>query len=621
MYTLSIPIMLKQVGQYGADGFLSELKRLGADTVFLALDCYETETAKQEEVFALLKAAVPLFRAAGLRVGVWVWTFMIRNENPFVHITSPNGRVSRDQVCPSDEAFCDFAYRYMQRIAESRPDVILFDDDFRYGHLDGGLLGCTCKNHRAHMEKLLGESLPETGLGKLIFGGGRSKYRSAYLRANGHFLRKFAEQSRAAVDSVDPSIRLGLCACMTTWDFDGVSAAELARMMAGKTKPFLRLIGAPYWASRQNWGNRLADVIELERMESSWCGEGIELLAEGDAYPRPRFVCPAAQLEGFDLALRASGATTGIHKYPLDYTSDVAYETGYVRMHLKNKPLYAAIEKHFFGKTPVGVRVYEHMTKFEDMDVPSFLDGRDNVEDTFFSPAARMMAAQSIPTVYAGLGTVGIAFGENAKYLDEGALDAGLILDLPAARILEAQGVDVGLASVGADYVSSDEYFSDTGRYVALGGCPASEITTKDGATPLSEFVFGERRGVGSYAYENGAGQKFLVLAFDGYSASEHALRQYARGDVIRRWLRMIGRTLPASLSGNPDCYLLAKEADGELAVWIGNFFADECLNTTVELDRAYREIEFIGCTGRLEGNKVVLDEIRSWSSLGFVVR
>ena len=34
-----------------------------------------------------------------------------------------------------------------------------------------------------------------------------------------------------------------------------------------------------------------------------------------------------------------------------------------------------------------------------------------------------MLAAQTVPTVYGGLGTVGIAFGENVKYLDEGALE------------------------------------------------------------------------------------------------------------------------------------------------------------------------------------------------------
>ena len=620
MYTLSIPIMLSQVDEYGADGFITQLKTLGADTVCLALDCYELDHEKRAGVFSSLQRNVPIFRAAGFQVGVWVWAFMIRERNAYTHITSPSGKVSRDQVCPSDPEFCSFASSYLVSIAESRPDFMLFDDDYRYGFIDCGL-GCTCKNHRAYIEDLLGERLPDGGLDKLIFGGGRNKYRSAFLKANGHYLKEFAKMSRAAIDSVDPSIRLGLCACMTNWDFDGVLASDLAHLMAGGTKPLLRLIGAPYWASRQNWGNRLADVIELERMESAWCGEGTEILAEGDAYPRPRFTCPAAYLEGFDLAIRASNATSGIHKYPFDYTADPAYETGYFRSHIKNKPLYETLNKRFRGKTPVGVRVYEHMTKFEDMDVPAIYDGKDSVEDTFFSSAARMMAAQSIPTVYTGLGTVGVAFGENVKYLDDGALDRGLILDLTGARILTRLGVDVGLDALGEGYYADREYLPSQERHVGLFGCPASAVTPKEGAVVRSYFEGGGLKAVGSYSYENAKGQKFLVFAFDGYTASEHALRQYARGAIIREWISEIGKTLPASIEGNPDCYLLTLDGDGERGVWIGNFFADECINTTVTLDRQYDEIEFIGCTGEMIKNEVKLDKISPWSSLGFIVR
>lgn len=620
MYRLSVPFLLEQVDKYGVAQFIERLHEIGADTVFLALDCYILDRERREHVFASLRENVPILQAAGFEVGVWVWTFMVREENGYVHMTAPNGRVSRNQVCPSDPDFCAFAYDYMQNIARSNPDLIMFDDDFRYGFLDLGM-GCTCAHHRAHMEALLGESLPSGDLSEQIFASGKNKYRSAFLRANGHFLREFAKQSRAAVDSVNPAIRLGLCSCMTTWDFDGVSSAELARILAGSTKPFCRLIGAPYWANKRNWGNRLQDVIELERMESSWCGDDVELWAEGDAYPRPRFCCPASYLEGFDMAIRASGATHGIHKYTLDYSADVDYEQGYNRRHLANQPIYQKIDEHFGGKSPVGVRVYESMTKFEDMDVPPCYAGSHKVEDTFFSGAARMLAAQSIPSVYHGLGTVGIAFGENAKYLDGGALDNGLILDLTAARILEASGVDVGLAGVGARYPASEEYFPDRGRYVLLQSCPATEITLKEGAAVQSLFCDGERRLVGSYAYENAAGQNFLVFAFDGYDMSEHAFRQYARGEQIETWIASIGKRLPASMHGNPDCYLLCKEGESGKAVWIGNFFADECLNTTVVLDRVYREIEFINCRGRLLGDRVELESIGAFASVGFAVR
>ena len=619
MYQLSVPFMLAQIDKYGADGFIKKLKEISADIVFFALDCYEMDEEKREKVFTVLKENVPLFQKAGFKVGVWVWAFMIRDENKYVHITSPNGDVSGSQVCPSDEEFCLFAQDYIRNIAKSNPDMIMFDDDFRYGFLDCGL-GCACENHHAYMSQLIGEELPKDNIGKLIFGGGKNKYRSAFLRANGHYFKEFARKAREAVDSVNPNIRLGPCACITTWDFDGVSAAELARIMAGNTKPFLRLIGAPYWSNLRNWGNRLQDVIELERMEASWCGDDIDILAEGDAYPRPRFVCGANVLEGFDMALRASGATTGIHKYTLDYYADAEYENGYNRKHIQNQQIYAQIENAFTGKTPVGVRVYETMCKFENMDVPSYHEGQDSVQNMFFSPAARMLATQTIPTVYSGLGTVGIAFGENAKYLDESAIGNGLILDVTAAKILEQQGIDVGLEGVFEDITIGEEYFIEKKRSVLAFSSPAKSISVKSGAKIQSVVVGENKEYPVSYTYENAKGEKFLVFAFDGYNMSEHIFKQYARGQQIVETIAWMGKKLPVTMLGNPDCYILCKEDDKSKAVWIGNFFTDECMNNTIMLDKAYRNIEFINCTGTLQGDKVCIDNIGPYASVGFVV-
>ncbi len=623
MYTLSVPFMLAQVEKYGADRFIETLREVDADIAFLALGSYENDPEKQKQVFESLAKNVPVFQKAGFAVGVWIWTFMLPGENQYAHITSPNGTVSKEQICPSDADFCAFAYEYMQNIAKCNPDMIMFDDDYRYGFLDCGQ-GCTCKNHRAYMSELLGEDVSEKELGGVVFGGGRNKYRSAFLRANGHYLREFAKQSRAAVDSVNPKIRLGLCACMSTWDFDGVSAAEISRILAGGTKPFLRLIGAPYWACHRHWGNRLQDVIELARMERAWCGEGIELLAEGDTYPRPRFVCSANALDGFDMALRASGEIGGIHKYMLDYTADADYERGYVRKHIGHRALYRDIDRCFDGKTAVGVRVYESMTKFEDMDVPAYFDGLDEVRYTFFSPAARALSAHSIPTVYRGLGVAGIAFGENAKYLDDGALEGGMILDVRAAQILERMGVDVGLKSVGESNLRGEEYFSDQNRFVSLGDLPVIEIEVKAGADVKSWFVNGDGRRPASYTYENAKGQRFLVFAIDGYvqiKRTNHFLRGYMRGEQIKDAIEWMGKRLPASMLGNPDCYLLCKKNDDGMAVWIGNFSQDECMNTTVVLDGEYSEIEFLNCSGRLCGDRVELDVVHPYASVGFSVR
>lgn len=619
MHKLSVPFMLAQIDKYGVEVFIDKLKEIGADIVFLALDAYETDEKKQAKVFDSLKKNVPIFQKAGFIVGVWVWTFMVRGDKKYTHITSPSGAVSADQVCPSDEEFCDFAQEYMRNIAKSNPDMIMFDDDFRYGFLDCGL-GCTCKNHRAYMSNIIGEEVGMDGLANKLWSGGRNKYRSAWLKANGHYFKEFARKSREAVDSVNPQIRLGACSCLTSWDLDGVTTVELAHILAGKTKPFARLIGAAYWAALRNWGNHLQDVIELERMEIAWCNGEIEIFAEGDAYPRPRFACSANDLEGFDMALRAAGGLNGIHKYTLDYYAEPAYEDGYNRKHLQNQGIYKQIEEHFTDKTPVGVRVYESMNKFEDMDVPAFCAGEDRVQDFFFSFAARMLAAQTIPTVYNGLGVAGIAFGENVKYLEDGALDHGLILDISAAKILKAQGVDVGLEAVKEEICAGEEYFIEENRYIGLFDSPVMDIAVSNNVKVNSYFIAHDKKYVGSYTYENAKGQKFLVFAFEGYNMGDHVFRQPMRGQQIVKAIKWMGKTLPAEMLGNPDCYMLCKENETQKAVWIGNFFADECMNTRIILDKEYKNIHFINCKGVLNGNIVDIEYIPPRASVGFIV-
>ncbi len=619
MYKLAVPLLLDQIEEYGLKPSIKILNKIGAETVFIGIGSYIVDKEKRAKKFISIKNAVNELKTAGFTVGIWLWAFMVVDDTAYTHITSPNGAKSKDIVCPSDPEFQKFAYEYLKELATFNPDIIMYDDDFRYGFLDCGL-GCACANHRDYASKLLGEELP-SDYAKHVFGGGKNKYRTAFLKANAYFFKEFALGARKALDSINPNIRLGLCSCMSTWDFDGVSAAELSKILAGNTKPFLRLIGAPYWARAKSWGNRLADVIELERMESSWCDSDIELYAEGDAYPRPRFTCSANMLEGFDTAMRASGVVDGILKYTFDYYGDVDYETGYNDKHLKNKAIYQKIDDYFSGKQAVGVRIYEFMNKFENMDVQPYYDGLDGVQDTFFSPASRLITSHTIPTVYNGLGTIGVAFGENVKYLDKDALSNGLIIDVVGAKFLEDLGIDVGLKSKGDVFLAERERFVNNNRYVGLIKCRVNEIEVKPNAKICSYASNDDKETVCSYTYENANGQKFLVLAYDAYSMNEFAFKQYERGTQILEFIKSLGKVLPAEMHGNPDCYMLCKESENEKAVWIGNFFTDECVNTTIKLDSEYTDINFINCSGKLEKDKVILDDIPPYGLVGFNVR
>ncbi|MBR1868278.1 MAG: hypothetical protein IJ800_06870 [Clostridia bacterium] len=79
-----------------------------------------------EIVVDLIKEHISLFKNAGFEVGVWIWTFMIVGDTKYEHITSPNGKISANQICPSDENFRKFAAEYVKDIAKLSPDIIMF---------------------------------------------------------------------------------------------------------------------------------------------------------------------------------------------------------------------------------------------------------------------------------------------------------------------------------------------------------------------------------------------------------------------------------------------------------------------------------------------------------------
>lgn len=628
MIDISVPIINITAEEMGLEKYLKMLKRLNAKRVILSIDkCFLSDARKAKEL-AALKRNCTFFHEHGLEVGAWLWTFWVDEKNSFTHIKGASGIEHPTEVCPSDADYRRHMGNYIADVASCGVDLILFDDDFRYQYSGIGM-ACLCKNHIAYMENLLGEALSADELPERILNGGSNRYRTAFLAANRFFFEQFAKEMREAVNRVNPEVRLGLCACFSVWDMDGIDAATLANLLAGNTKPFLRLIGAPYWAVKRNWGNRLQNIIELERMQLGWCDNGTEVISEGDAWPRPRTNCPASYLEIFDTALRASGGFDGILKYAIDYVSTPGYEDGYVQRHEKNVGLYERIAESFDGKTACGIRVYERIEKFKDMALSVKSNGNYDIFNLFFSPAAKLLSDNSIPTVYEGSGVCGIAFAENVSMVSPEEMKNGLIIDLRAAEILSSQGIDTGLIAKGKKVKIAREDFCKTGeRYRHEGN--AYEVSVKDDAEVLSYFVQlddkGEvvRKTPGSYYYKNSNGQQFLVFSYAPYevfSSTENEYRGYVYTELINEAVTRFGRKLPAYTYGNPDLYMIAKKDNNSMSVGLWNIFPDEILHPTIHLDGEYSEISFINCSGQLDGNKVFLSELPPFGFAGFEVR
>ena len=629
MYKISVPVMISD--RFDKVKTLAQLRKMEAQRVFLALDILSFDNEKREEKLNFLRDLIPFFKSAGLETGVWFWSFWrVDTElaDPKMTVITgfdgklaeekngcgPTGNISSAFFCPSSPEFLEDTCDYLKEIAKLSPDVIMFDDDFRFGNLPTGF-GCCCENHLKMMSEELGEEITREGLLEKLFCGGKNRYRDVWLNALGSSIKNFAVGVREAVDSVNPDIRIANCACMSNWDLDGIDAFTVSKILAGNTKPIIRLIGAPYWAVNQSFGQRLQGVIEQERMESAWCcDKDIEIMCEGDVYPRPRHRCPASYLEGFDTALRAAEAATGILKYTISYTSSPEYENGYIASHIKNKPIYEAIDRLFKNKKDCGVRIYESLNKIGNADLPKEkYIGHDYMQNIFYSPAAKMLADNTVPTSYTLENTVGVAFGENAKYIPENALYNGLFIDIKAARILMEKGIDGGIERIGAPIENAPLlYFGSSKEFVESNydGNSVYDVKYKSGAKVITACGLKGTEYPDTVFYENEKGQKFVVFSFDGYTTSNDRYRSYAMQSLLFGCIENLNKPLPAVCKGNPDLYILCREDENELSIGLWNFFADAIEEPCIELSENFSSAEFVNCSGRIKDGNIYLSRL-----------
>lgn len=649
MYKISVPITAGTKGERRAQTLI-ELKRAKADRVFLCVPrCVSPEDVKAR-VVKELPEEIAFYTDNGFEVGLWTNSFGhggSLDDPSFYHgyqnIVPMNGQISTDSFCPLDEGFQDVFARWISALAGTGAKLIMLDDDYRLGYRGSGELGCFCPLHLAKISELLGENVTREALVEKAFDGGPNRYRDAWLKVCGDSMLDFAKMLRCAVDAVDPSVRLGHCAVLDTWDMDGVDSIQLSKAFAGNTKPFLRLIGAAYWGKGEAFGCKIANVIELERMEANWCrDQGIEIFSEGDVFPRPRHNIPAAFLESLDTALRADGSLDGMLKYMIDYSCMPFYERGYMDRHERNLPLYEKIEKMFSGLSPAGIRVYDCMHRLRDQQFPTPNPYRNRIFADFVPASARMLCDNSIPMQYSEDDCT-LIFGENARHVPAELLASGAILDGPAAQILTERGFDVGLSAVEGTIGAMGEYYPEenettmfrSGMY-GNDGLPCLGLIPKAAARVVSILV--DRAGAitmegnvpkvttphaVSYAYENDQGQRFLVFPFIAqYGRNVSMLfRNYYKQKLLQKQIGWIRRNpMDVRIDGCPDLYILEKRNDAEMAVGLWNMFPDAVYEPKVILGESWSRVECEECTGRLEGNCLTLSDIPPYSFVFFKV-
>ncbi len=623
---LYVPLMNKAVTEETRETYLDMLKKCGADTIFLASGD-RTNFYTDGEGTANLESNIKYFEDKGYEVGVWITSLgygtpiapkYIPYIKDYTKVKGVETICYGDGFCPEDEAYMEKYLAWVDRIVKKGVKLLMIDDELCLSARPG--LGCFCDKHIKLMEDALGESLEGKDLKELFFTGKTNRYRKVWEKTVGDTLRNFAKKVRAKVDETDKNIRVGFCAGYTSWDIEGVDALELTKILAGDNAPFLRFTGAPYWISK--WlnkfpGQNLSSVCEMARMQEGWSrGSGVEVFAEADSYPRPRYMIPASYLECFDAAVTASG-NMGQLKYMFDYYASPEYETGYMKRHIKNKPLYAFLEEHFADKKAYGVKVYEKIHKFTDMTLPKRYTNSADLMKRSLSPASSMLAFLGVPTVYAEDSECAIAFGENVKAIEK--MPKKLILDITGAKILKEQGIDTGIESLTPMDVPTHMICGKVRTTLTNPWAEYYNLNLKKGTEVKYYFEAQDKVFPGAYTYKNGD-TEFLVFSFDGFinKYDSGLFTSYIQEKTVKDFL---GDEF-CYIRKEPAVYQICKRDEDETAVFFENLWEDSLFDFEIELDREYKEVSFFGAEGILCGKKIkITSEIAPYGMFAVVLK
>ena len=630
---LTVPVMNDEFTRC-REQYLGAFEQCGANAVFLAMRrSFDPDFLRED--FRRLAENIALLKEAGYEAGCWLQAFGFGNplpedeerHAPFTRITGMDGRTCGDAFCPADPSFTAFMAEQVRRAARAGARLIMLDDDLCLNIRPG--LGCACERHMALFHQRTGATAEREELKRLVYSGSPTPHRRAWLDLMGETLTEFCRAMRRAADEIDPGIRMGFCAGYTSWDMEGADALTLTRLLAGRTRPFLRLSGAPYWAEMRRFpGQIMPHIVEFARMQQAWCeAADVDFFAENDSYPRPRYRIPAAFMESFDFCMAAAGCPQQL-KYLMDYFSRPDYETGYLRAHLRNRDTIRKTAQAMAGLPPAGVCVHEDMRRLADMILPEEASDGHIMRAASFSAASALLSGLGVATTYQNNGGIAAAFGDSGRTVPLTG-QKGYILDAAAALEMNRRGVDTGLLSAELMATApSYEYFPEFDDRIELnwldttGESVFCRAALRENAEVLSLFRRGGDACPASYYYVNGQGTPFLVLLFraDTLLAGGSLFRSYYRQAQLIDAARRMGAPLPAVIRKEPGAYLLCRADGGRLGVALCNFSLDEMVRPRIELAEAWKTARFIGCEGAMSGRVVVLSDIQPYGFASIIL-
>ncbi len=255
------------------------------------LDIYPS--ISQEKVAGFAKAFAELksgLQGSGIEPGILIvctvgqgWKIGRMPREPMEYSVNQAGELNY-RICMRDPKFRKHIFDSMAVLAKAGPVFFLMDDDFRLINNSSYGAECFCDSHM----KIYNAKMPRKFASAKELSDYLSKASSndpcvrifeAERRAT---LLDHAKLIRAAIDSVDQSIKCGYC----SGGGEFLLAGEIARTLAGKNESFLRIHNANYLELEPQQFNL---VMYVGAYRTKAAGKVDYILDESDTYARHRF--------------------------------------------------------------------------------------------------------------------------------------------------------------------------------------------------------------------------------------------------------------------------------------------------------------------------------------------
>ena len=360
-------------------------------------------------------------------------------EEPGQHIMDCDGNVC-DALCPLDmkanAVFCD----YLKVAAKiGHPSIYFFEDDFTLSNHSGlnAMKGCFCPLHLAEYAKRVGKAYTAKDIAAMFRNPTveNEPLRRKFAELSRDSLAQLGRQIRAAIDEVDPGVRV--CLCQSGFvDVDGDSTEAIARALAGNTRPMVRIYGAGYYNR-----NRPCDV-PTELAHTYWSAQhlpkDIELLHESDPYPHSRFFNSSRFLMSEIAAAYMAGVDDSF-LYCTMYSDDPLNDTAYAKAFDDNRKRFAKVKEFRQSSQLVGVRaVYDPEEVYMVRETEKGAASGMLTEDAFF------LSQLGLPMTTCR-GSASVLFGSTAKHLSKDklreVLSGPVLVDAEAAIELQDRGL------------------------------------------------------------------------------------------------------------------------------------------------------------------------------------